>query len=228
MSAADRAVRSLARLSRCWASASAALRVTVSASARLSPRCGTRSDTRDPRSSDSHAVSSRLGAPASWLGQHRHQDLPRHRGGAVVVGPAAVELQQEVLHQRRQALPGPALSASTSTIQPRWPRTRPPRTWNTCTEASRSSAAMPTTSASVPSPSTTACFSTARRSAPRSSRSRAAFSKSSSAAAAAISFSSRRISGSALPAMKSQKSSTISRCSSAVTWPMHGAEHLPM
>ena len=65
---------------------------------------------------------------------------------------------------------------------------------------------MPTTSASVPSPSTTACFSTARRSAPRSSRSRAAFSKSSSAAAAAISFSSRRISGSALPAMKSQKS----------------------
>ena len=87
---------------------------------------------------------------------------------------------------------------------------------------------MPTTSASVPSPSTTACFSTARRTAPRSSRSRAARSKSSSAAAAAISFSSRRIIGSALPAMKSQKSSTIARCSSALTRPTHGAEHLPM
>ncbi len=52
-SADERAVRSLARLRRCWASASAALRVTVSASARLSPRCGTRSETREPRSADS-------------------------------------------------------------------------------------------------------------------------------------------------------------------------------
>ena len=33
---------------------------------------------------------------------------------------------------------------------------------------------------------------------------------------------------SVLPAMKSQKSSTICRCSSAVTEPTHGAEHLPM
>ena len=49
-----------------------------------------------------------------------------------------------------------------STTQPRWPRTRPPRTWNTCTAASSSSSANATTSASVPSPNTTVCFSSAR------------------------------------------------------------------
>ena len=63
------------------------------------------------------------------------------------------------------------MSSSLSTTQPRWPRTRPPRTWNTCTAASSSSSAKATTSASVPSPNTTACFSIARRSASRSSRS---------------------------------------------------------
>ena len=67
-----------------------------------------------------------------------------------------------------------------------------------------------------------------RRNAVRSSRSRAARSKSSSAAATAICFSSRRIIVSVWPAMKSQKSSTICRCSSAVTRPTQGAEHLPM
>ena len=96
-----------------------------------------------------------------------------------------VVLQQKVLDQRSQPdLPSSAapavasVSASTSTIQPRWPRTRPPRTGNSCTEACSSSPTMPTTSASVPSPSTTACFSIARRTADRSSRSRAARSKS--------------------------------------------------
>ncbi len=52
--AADRAVRSPARRSLCWANASSALRATVSASCRLSPRCGTRNRTREPRSRDSH------------------------------------------------------------------------------------------------------------------------------------------------------------------------------
>ena len=77
--------------------------------------------------------------------------------------------------------PGRRWSASSvfSTTQPRWPRTRPPRTWKTCTAASSSSSAKATTSASVPSASTTACFSIARRSAARSSRSRAARSNSS-------------------------------------------------
>ena len=40
--------------------------------------------------------------------------------------------------------------------------------------------------------------------------------------------SSRRIIVSVRPAMKSQKSSTICRCSSALTRPTHGALHLPM
>ena len=69
-------------------------------------------------------------------------------------------------------------SSTWSTTQPRWPRTRPPRTWNTWTAASSSSSASATTSASVPSPSTTALLSIARSSAPMSSRSRAARSKS--------------------------------------------------
>ena len=59
--ARDRAVRSDARLSLCCCSDCLALRSTVSASARLSPRCGTRSDTREPRRSASHSLS----APAS-------------------------------------------------------------------------------------------------------------------------------------------------------------------
>jgi hypothetical protein len=80
----------------------------------------------------------------------------------------------------------------------------------------------------VPSPRTTACFSIARRSAPRSSRSRAAFSNSRFSEAAAISRSSRFIICSVRPAMKSQKSSTIPRCSSALTRPTQGAAHLPM
>ncbi|SKW23437.1 Uncharacterised protein [Mycobacteroides abscessus subsp. abscessus] len=52
--AADLVVRSPARLSLCCASASFALRSTVSASAFLSPRCGTRKETREPRSPVSH------------------------------------------------------------------------------------------------------------------------------------------------------------------------------
>ena len=84
------------------------------------------------------------------------------------------------------------------------------------------------TSASVPSPRTTACFSSALRIAPRSSRSRAAFSKSIASEAAYISRSMRRTKALVLPAMKSQKSSTIRRCSSGVTLPTQGAAHLSM
>jgi hypothetical protein len=47
-------------------------------------------------------------------------------------------------------------------------------------------------------------------------------------AASAISRSSRRTICSVRPAMKSQKSSTIARCSSALTRPTQGAAHLPM
>jgi len=43
-----------------------------------------------------------------------------------------------------------------------------------------------------------------------------------------MSFSSRRTILSVEPAMKSQNSSTMRRCSSAETRSTHGAEHLPM
>ena len=56
LSAAERADRSLARFNRCRVSASLALRAAVSASAFLSPRCGMRSDTLEPRSPLNHAV----------------------------------------------------------------------------------------------------------------------------------------------------------------------------
>ena len=84
------------------------------------------------------------------------------------------------------------------------------------------------TSQSVPSPSTTACFSSARSSARMSSRSRAARSNSSAAAACRISASIRRMKRAVWPAMKSQKSSASLRCSAALTRCTHGAEHLPM
>ena len=84
------------------------------------------------------------------------------------------------------------------------------------------------TSTSEPSPSTTACFSSARSIAPRSSRSRAAFSKSWRSEAAYISRSIRLMNGRVWPAMKSQKSSTIARWSSAEMLPTQGAEHLSM
>ena len=84
------------------------------------------------------------------------------------------------------------------------------------------------TSASVPSPNTTACFSSAFSMAARSSRSRAAFSKSSASEAAYISLRIRLTNAAVWPPMKSQKSSTIRRWSSALMLPTHGAEHLSM
>ncbi|CFR90127.1 Uncharacterised protein [Mycobacterium tuberculosis] len=57
-SAADLALKSLARFSLCCCSASSAFRCTVSASARLSPRRGTRSTTLEPRRPDSQLASS--------------------------------------------------------------------------------------------------------------------------------------------------------------------------
>ena len=67
-----------------------------------------------------------------------------------------------------------------SITQPRVPRMRPPRTWKTCTAASKSSLTSENTSASEPSSSTTALRSSTVRSALTSSRSFAARSKLSS------------------------------------------------
>ncbi len=75
---------------------------------------------------------------------------------------------------------------------------------------------------------TTAFFSMARRSASMSSRSLAARSYSISPAASCIAFSRRRRYVPVRPAMKSLNSSASSRCSSGVTRPTQGAEHLPM
>jgi hypothetical protein len=61
-----------------------------------------------------------------------------------------------------------------------------------------------------------------------SSRSRAACSNSSEADASCMRFSSRLTNLVVLPAMKSQKSSAMARCSSGLTRPTQGAEHLSM
>ena len=121
-----------------------------------------------------------------------------------------------------------SISSTFSTTQPRWPRTRPPRTWNTCTAASSSSSARAKTSASVASGSTIAVRSSARLSAAMSSRSRAAVSKSSSDEACFIRRSRRRTCPVLPPAMKSQNCSASARCSSGLTRPTQGAEHLSM
>ena len=175
--ARERVVRSVARLVLCRARDCCALRWTVSIRAFLSPRCGMRSDTFDPR---------RVGEPLLYgfqgLGQRRDQHLLGH--GLALLLP--VQLLEGVLDE-----PGRSTASTLSVTQPRWPRTRPPRTWKICTAASSSSSATAIRSASVASASTTAFFSIARRSAPMSSRSRAAFSYSISSAASCISFSSR-------------------------------------
>ena len=104
-----------------------------------------------PRSPRSHCVE-RLGvgraAPGTSTSRGHRRRRPRRRR------PAGAEVLDQVAGGRR---PRPC-----STTQPRWPRTRPPRTWKTWTAASSSSSARANTSASVPSPSTTACFSIAR------------------------------------------------------------------
>ncbi len=120
------------------------------------------------------------------------------------------------------------MPSALSAIQPRWPRTRPPRTWKTCTATSSGSSTSATTSVSVPSPSTTAFLASAFSSATRSSRIFAACSYSSFAAAARISRSSILVYDAVWPLRNATKSSTISRCCSGVTSPVHGAEHLPM
>ncbi|CAM5493507.1 hypothetical protein SGRIM128S_02209 [Streptomyces griseomycini] len=120
------------------------------------------------------------------------------------------------------------ISSTLSVTQPRWPRTRPPRTWKIWTAASSSSSATATRSASVASVSTTAFFSMAFFRAAMSSRRRAARSYSISSAACVIRCSRRRRYVPVRPAMKSQNSSASPRWSSAEIRSTQGAEHLPM
>ena len=119
-------------------------------------------------------------------------------------------------------------ASTLSTTKPRRPTTRPRRTKNTWTAASRSSSAKAAMSKSSGVEDTICWRSMALRTLPSWSRSRAASSKLSSSAAWRISASSRCRVGRVRPSMKVTKSSTIRRCSSGVTLPTQGPEHLLM
>ena len=182
--ARERVVRSEARLVLCRASACWALRRTVSIRARLSPRCGTRRLTALPRRSLSHCATGLRAPRPAWT-----------RAGPVRGPPWARRRRaprRRAAGGRARRAPAVPTSSTLSVTQPRWPRTRPPRTWKIWTAASSSSSARAIRSASVASVSTTAFFSMARLSASMSSRSRAAFSYSMSSAASFISRSRRR------------------------------------
>ena len=97
-SAIERAVRSLARFTRCRAKASFALRSTVSSRLRLSPRCG------HPEAHPAAAqLAEQLLVDVGVLGQLGDQHLlghglPRLADPGLLVD-AAVDLQEELLHQ---------------------------------------------------------------------------------------------------------------------------------
>ena len=107
-------VRSLARRILCWASDSAALRATVSSSAFLSPRRGTRRLTRLPRPRHSHSSTAAAAGGRTGTSTSRGMLPPAGRGPASGTGPApalappaafagdgvlAVDLAEELLHQ---------------------------------------------------------------------------------------------------------------------------------
>ena len=94
--AAERAVRSPALRSLCWANASAALRATVSISARLSPRCGTRMCTFEPRSAPSHSASASASSGSSGTSTSRGTGLPPDVGLFGQGRLFAVELAEEL------------------------------------------------------------------------------------------------------------------------------------
>ena len=197
--------KSPARVVLCLTSVSPALRATVSISDRLSPRCGTRMATCERRGArDSIWVSDSYdeGSVGTRISRGTASRSP-------VVGSASTSAYSWSRNcSTSTSLPE---SSKRSATQPRWPRTRPPRTWKICTATSSGSSARAITSASVPSCSTTAFCSIARRNAPTSSRSLAARSNSSASLAARISRSSLLIIGAAWPPTKEQKSSTIAR-----------------
>ena len=92
-------MRSLARLTRCRTNASLALRSTVSISDRLSPRCGTRSETLRAAQ-----LAEQLGVDVGVLGQLGDEHLARHglagrAGLAGLLVDAAVDLEQELLDE---------------------------------------------------------------------------------------------------------------------------------
>ena len=159
-SATALAVRSPDRRTLCWASACDAFCVTVCISTRLSPRCGRRTATWDPRRSESQCPTS-----AGSLGA-----TPVRTSRGIASGNSS-----PYRYVRKCSInDGPSTSATFSVTVPRWPLTRPPRTWNTWNAASSSSSTMAITSASVSSGRTMVLRSSARSRARMSSRRRAA------------------------------------------------------
>ncbi len=102
-------------------------------------------------------------------------------------------------------------SSTLSATKPLRPTTRPLRTWNTCTAASRSSSAIPTTSMSSGRSETISWVSAALRTAASRLRTRAARSNSRASAASCISPSSFRTTGAVSPERNRIRSSTIAR-----------------
>ena len=92
-------MKSPARFSLCCCSASLALRCTVSASARLSPRRGTRSATREPRSPDSQLANSSALDGRHGTSTSRGTGLADSSAAPSEFGLLAVELRQELLDQ---------------------------------------------------------------------------------------------------------------------------------
>ncbi len=198
---------------------------------RLARRCG-------PRSPSGRACR-RAAAPAGRPGDPRSARQPvgeRLDVGRQRRAPAPPGARQSRRARRRTAgwrrcsTRSPVVTSSIfSTTQPRWPRTRPPRTWKTCTAASSSSSAKADhvgvgavaehDASASPAPGAARA---GRRAAGPPARTPARRPPPSSRARSA------RVYAAVWPAMKSQKSSTMRRCSSASTRPTQGAEHLPM
>ena len=175
LSARARLLWSAARRSRWRVNSSLALRVTVSSSARLSPRCGTRiCDLRARAASASHSSYS-----VEVVGLDGHEHLLGHARAAARRRTAPRGCGRRARRASR--------SSTLSRMKPLRPTTRPLRTKNTCTAASSSSSAMPMTSRSSLRSATICCFSMALRTAASRSRRRAARSNSSSSAASRIS-----------------------------------------
>ena len=217
-----RVVRSLARRVLCRASACCALRATVSIRARLSPRCGTRRSTLLTRAASVSHSCTRVGVRRAAPG-------PAPRGGRcrpspVVAGRPAVQLLEEVLDEVAggevldlvddpAALAADPAAADVEDLHGRLELVLGERDDVGVGAVGEHDRLLLHRALErldvVAQPGRPLVLLVWPRRPASPSRAGAGTSP-------------------VWPAMKSQKSSTISRCSSAVTRPTQGAEHLPM